>query len=142
MNINSIVTEEFHAKCLRELLDAPLRAFTCLSEEEADALRTGLGVSTLGQLAEHKLFKVAHAVHILAAEEADTPAEVAKESLLDDAVEMTFPASDPISVDAGITRIEVPPDKVDASQDHQAAKSIEARSEEAEAESAALAGKP
>jgi hypothetical protein len=32
---------------------------------------------------------------------------------------MTFPASDPISVDAGITRIEVPPETVDAQTDHQ-----------------------
>jgi hypothetical protein len=37
---------------------------------------------------------------------------------------MTFPASDPISVDAGITRIEVPPDKVDASTDHQHAHEV------------------
>jgi len=45
--------------------------------------------------------------------------ERAKEELLDDAVEMTFPASDPISVDAGITRIEVAPDTVNAQTDHQ-----------------------
>jgi len=32
---------------------------------------------------------------------------------------MTFPASDPISVDAGITRIEVPPEMVAAAADHQ-----------------------
>ena len=49
---------------------------------------------------------------------------MAKETLLDDAVEMTFPASDPISVDSGITRIEVAPEKVDASTDHQNAATI------------------
>jgi hypothetical protein len=38
---------------------------------------------------------------------------------------MTFPASDPISVDSGITRIEVPPDMVNASTDHQHAKEVE-----------------
>ncbi len=48
----------------------------------------------------------------------------AKEALLDDAVEMTFPASDPISVDAGATRIEVEPDKVDAQGDHQLAGAV------------------
>jgi hypothetical protein len=32
---------------------------------------------------------------------------------------MTYPASDPISINAGITRIEVPPDMVDAKDDHQ-----------------------
>ena len=31
-----------------------------------------------------------------------------EEELLDDAVDMTFPASDPIAVTGGITRIEVP----------------------------------
>ena len=51
-------------------------------------------------------------------------AEKAKEALLDDAVEMTFPASDPISVDAGCTRIEVEPDKVDAHDDHQLAGAV------------------
>lgn len=53
--------------------------------------------------------------------EAASSADQAKESLLDDAVEMTFPASDPISVSSGITRIEVAPDKVDAHDDHQIA---------------------
>jgi hypothetical protein len=38
---------------------------------------------------------------------------------------MTFPASDPISVDAGITRIEVPPETVDAHTDHQRAGQLE-----------------
>jgi hypothetical protein len=51
--------------------------------------------------------------------------DLAKEALLDDAVEMTFPASDPISVNSGITRIEVAPDKVDAHGDHQLAGEIE-----------------
>jgi hypothetical protein len=35
------------------------------------------------------------------------PAEK-EEALLDDAVEMTFPASDPLAVTGGVTRIEVP----------------------------------
>jgi hypothetical protein len=55
---------------------------------------------------------------------------VAKETLLDDAVEMTFPASDPLAVTSGITRIEVPPEKVEASTDHQSASSIVAHNEE------------
>ncbi len=55
-------------------------------------------------------------------------ADQAKEALLDDAVEMTFPASDPISVDSGITRIEVAPDMVDAHGDHQLAGEIEVES--------------
>jgi hypothetical protein len=42
-----------------------------------------------------------------------------QEALLDDAVEMTFPASDPTAVTSGITRIEVAPDMPPASLDHQ-----------------------
>jgi hypothetical protein len=43
----------------------------------------------------------------------------AKESLLDSAIEMTFPSSDPISIAFGITKIEVAPDTVAARSDHQ-----------------------
>jgi hypothetical protein len=59
---------------------------------------------------------------------AKSEAELAKEALLDDAVEMTFPASDPISINSSITRIEVEPDKVDAHTDHQIAGQMEADS--------------
>jgi len=38
---------------------------------------------------------------------------------------MTFPASDPVSVDSGITRIEVPPDMVNAKGDHQHAGKVD-----------------
>lgn len=34
-----------------------------------------------------------------------------EEETLDDAVEMTFPASDPLAVTGGVTRIEVPKEK-------------------------------
>jgi hypothetical protein len=34
-----------------------------------------------------------------------------EQELLDDAVELTFPASDPIAVTGGVTRIEVPKEK-------------------------------
>jgi hypothetical protein len=42
-----------------------------------------------------------------------------EETLLDDALEMSFPSSDPISVSSGISRIEVAPEMVDAGIDHQ-----------------------
>jgi hypothetical protein len=50
---------------------------------------------------------------------------IAAEALLDDAIEMTFPSSDPISVSCGITRIEVMPDKVDAGKDHQNSNAVD-----------------
>jgi len=49
----------------------------------------------------------------------------AEESKLDRAVEMTFPASDPVSIASSITRVEVPPDMPPASLDHQNTQAIE-----------------
>jgi hypothetical protein len=133
MNIDTIVDDAFAGKCFRELVDAPVSALRGVSAKDAKLLGQAFGVTTIGDLAGLKFVQWAAAIKVLAAEEADTPAQVAKETLLDEAVEMTFPASDPISVDSGITRIEVPPDKVDASTDHQHAKAIEEHTREAEA---------
>ena len=83
------------------------------------------------QLAGLKVVAHAVAIEMMAGVETQPQGDAAKETLLDDAVEMTFPASDPISVDAGITRIEVAPDMVDAGRDHQHASAMEANSEQA-----------
>jgi hypothetical protein len=131
MNINTIVNDQFQGKSLRELVDSPLTALCGLGEKEAKALHDAFGVSTIGQLAQLKFVTHAVAIEMMAGVEGPSSSETAKETLLDDAVEMTFPASDPISVDAGITRIEVAPDKVEASRDHQNAGSIAAHNEEA-----------
>ena len=125
MNINSIVDSAYEDKCFRDICNAPLSALRGVSPKDAKALHQAFGVSTIGELANLKFFKWASAIQALASEECDTPEQAAKETLLDDAVEMTFPASDPISVDSGITRIEVPPDMVNASTDHQHAKEVE-----------------
>lgn len=129
MNINTVVDKEFADKCFRDICNAPLSAMRGLSTKDAKALHEAFGVTTIGELAELKFVKWATAIKTLAAEECDTPEQAAKETLLDDAVEMTFPASDPISVDSGITRIEVPPDMVNASTDHQNAKEVEVSTE-------------
>lgn len=129
MNINTIVDGEYADKCFRDICNAPLSALRGVTKKDAKALQEAFEVSTIGELADLKFVKWATAIRTLASEECDTTAEMAKETLLDDAVEMTFPASDPISVDSGITRIEVAPEKVDASGDHQAAKSVEASTE-------------
>ena len=133
MNINTIVDGEFAGKCFRDIASAPLSALRGLSTKDAKALNAAFGISTIGDLADLKFVRWATAIKVLAAEECDTPEQAAKETLLDDAVEMTFPASDPISVDSGITRIEVAPDMVDASTDHQHAKKVEANTEKAKA---------
>jgi len=125
MNINTVVDSEFAGKCFRDICNAPLSAMRGLSKKDAKALQDAFSITTIGELAELKFVKWATAIKILAAEECDTAEQAAKETLLDDAVEMTFPASDPISVDSGITRIEVPPDMVNAATDHQNAQETE-----------------
>jgi hypothetical protein len=136
MNINTIVDAEYAGKCFRDISNAPLAALRGLSKKDAEALHKAFGITTIGDLAELKFVKWASAIKILASEECDTPEQAAKETLLDEAVEMTFPASDPISVDSGITRIEVPPDMVNASTDHQHAKAVEASTEKGKREAA------
>lgn len=131
MNIDTIVDEAFKSKGFRELAEAPISALRGVSAADARALSKAFGVNTIAELADLPFVKWATAIKILADQECDTPEQQAKETLLDEAVEMTFPASDPISVDSGVTRIEVAPEMVDASEDHQHAKAIEERSERA-----------
>jgi hypothetical protein len=126
MNISTVVDAAFADKCFRDICNAPLSAMRGLSTKDAKALQQAFGIHTIGELADLKFVKWASAIRILASEECDTPEQLAKETLLDDGIEMTFPASDPISVDSGITRIEVAPDMVDACTDHQHAKGVEA----------------
>ncbi|MES2016887.1 MAG: hypothetical protein V4484_10355 [Pseudomonadota bacterium] len=131
MNIHTIVDDAYAEKSLRDICNAPMSALRGVSVKDAKALHQAFGIDTVGQLAELKFFKWAAAIKTLADEEGDTPQQIASETLLDDAVEMTFPASDPISVDAGITRIEVAPDMVDACTDHQHAKEQEVHAQQA-----------
>lgn len=133
MNIDKIVDKDHAGKCFRDLADAPLSALRGLSVKDARALQTAFNITTVRDLAELNFVKWAQAIVTLASEEQPTEVEQAQETLLDDAVEMTFPASDPISVDSSITRIEVPPEKVDAHLDHQAAREVEGHMEDAEA---------
>lgn len=130
MNIDSIVNQQFHGKSFSELVGAPLTALAGVSEQQAQAF-AALGVRTVGDLAGLKVVNYAIAIKALAGCETGSSKEEAEEGLLDEAVEMTFPASDPLAVQSSITRIEVAPDKVDASTDHQHAKAIEAHNEEA-----------
>jgi len=131
MNIDAIIDKDYAGRSLRELAEAPLSALRGVSQDDAVAIQKAFGVNCVRQFAELKFVKWATAIATLAAEETPPVEEVAKEVLLDEAVEMTFPASDPISVASSITRIEVPPEMVDAHTDHQHAGAIEEHSKEA-----------
>jgi len=131
MNIQIIVNDIHHDKSFRELVSEPVTVLRGVTDQQAQALREAFGITTIADLAELKVVKWARAIRTMATAEAEPTSSVAKESLIDDAVEMTFPASDPVSIESSITRIEVAPEKVDASTDHQGAGAIEARNEEA-----------
>ncbi|MGZ3182348.1 MAG: hypothetical protein ACXU8N_07905 [Telluria sp.] len=130
MNIDAIIDKDYAGKTFRELADAPLSALRGVSKRDADALQKAFQVTTLREFAELKFVKWAGAICTLADHEAPAQEEVAKETLLDEAVEMTFPASDPVSVASSITRIEVAPDMVAGQEDHQNANAIEESTKE------------
>ena len=136
MNIDAIIDKAYLGKCFRDLADSPISALRGVSEEDARALQSAFGVATVRQLAHLNFVRWAVALTTLADEEMVTEAELAKEHLLDNAVEMTFPASDPISVDSGITRIEVEPEIVHAHTDHQHAGKMEVSRDDAESAAA------
>ncbi len=119
MNIDTIVDKAYHGKSFRDLAAAPVSALHGVTDADAKALNAAFGVSTISELADLNAVKWAVAISILAEREPPSPVEQAAEELLDDAVEMSFPASDPIAIDSGITRVEVSPDMVNASTDHQ-----------------------
>jgi hypothetical protein len=131
MNIQIIVNDTHHDKCFRELVNQPVTALRDVTQQQADALRDAFGINTIAELADLKVVKWARAIRTMASAEAEPREAVAKETLIDDAVKMTFPASDPVAIESSITRIEVPPEKVDASSDHQHAAAIEASNQQA-----------
>ena len=126
MNIDTIVAAQYAQRSFADIAEAPVDALLGISATDAQLLQQAFGVTTVRQLADFKFAQVARAITTLADQQAMAQAQEVKEHLLDDAVEMTFPASDPISVSSGITRIEVAPDKVEARIDHQRAGQVEA----------------
>lgn len=68
MNIDNILDKEYEVKSLKELLDAPLSAMEGLTEK-ADTVLGGMGVKTIGDLADFKFAHWAVAICELAAYE-------------------------------------------------------------------------
>jgi hypothetical protein len=118
MNINKCVDKAYEGKGFTELAGAPIDALQGVSAKNAAMLKAAFNVATVREFANLKFVKWAGAIVNLA-DEVETEEDKAKETLLDDALEMSFPSSDPISVSSGITRIEVAPEMVSAQTDHQ-----------------------
>ncbi|HAT32129.1 MAG TPA: hypothetical protein DCW29_15120 [Janthinobacterium sp.] len=131
MNIKAMVDQEYVDKSFCEIAAAPLSALRGVSVKDARALEQAFGVRSVRELADLNFVKWASAFATLADAETSSATDKAQEELLDEAVEMTFPASDPISVDSGITRVEVAPDMVAAHTDHQHAGKHEVTAETA-----------
>jgi hypothetical protein len=124
MNLNKCVDKAYEGKSFNEIANAPIDALEGIGRNDADFLKQAFNVRTIRDLANLRFVKWATAIATLADEDG-ADQEKAKETLLDDAIEMTFPSSDPISVASNITRVEVAPDKVDARTDHQNSQAIE-----------------
>jgi hypothetical protein len=125
MNISKVVDKDYQGKSFREIADAPLSALQGISAKDAKLLKQAFDIDTVRDLANLRYVKWASALVTLAEDEVETEEEKAKETLLDDAVQMTFPASDPPAVASSITRIEKAPDMPPAQLDHQNSQSIE-----------------
>ena len=117
MNINKCLDKAYQDKSFAELAEAPIDALRGVHAKDAAALKQAFNITTIRQLANLNFVKWATAITTLADEDQSEKDKV-EEHLLDDAIEMTFPSSDPIAV-SSITRIEHSPDKAPAQDDHQ-----------------------
>lgn len=126
MNIDSLIDTAYFGQSCGDIAEAPLTALRGVSEMAAQTLAQLWHVHTVRELAQLDFIQCACAITALADQALLPQAELARECLLDDANEMSFPASDPIAVYSGITRIEVAPDMVSAHTDHQHAGQHEA----------------
>jgi len=88
-----------------KVMDSPLEVLHCLTLEEANLLKTAFNIVTIRDFANHKFVKCVAAL-VKLDENLEVVKNQAEEQLLDEALEMTFPASDPTSIDASVTRIE------------------------------------
>lgn len=100
MNIDTVVDKEYVGLSFRALADAPTSALRGVSAKDAKVLAQAFNVHTVRELAALEVVKWAAAITTLAQQEQETPAEQAQEALLDDGVEMSFPASDPVAISA------------------------------------------
>jgi len=87
------------------LLDSPLEVLHCITAQQAELIKNMFEIVTIRDFGNLKFIKCIAALKVLE-QQLDVEKDIAAEELLDDALEMTFPASDPVSVMSGVTRIE------------------------------------
>lgn len=109
------VSDQIH---LNQLADADMNTLPGITLQHATQIKTLFQIQTVREFAHLKIIRLACAISALA-DEMNDEKDIAEEALLDDALEMSFPASDPTSVTSSITRIEVAPEMSDAKGDHQ-----------------------
>ena len=125
MNINKCVDKKYADMDFSQLAEAPIDALRGVHAKDAAVLKQAFNISTIREFANLNFVKWAQAITTLADEDQSEKDKV-EENLLDEAIEMTFPSSDPIAV-SSITRIEHSPekaaaqtsDKAPAQTDHQ-----------------------
>lgn len=125
MNIEQIVDKAYANRGFAQIAEAPVSALKGISPRDAQLLKEAFNIETVRDLAELKFVKWAAALVTLADQEIAPEEEKVQETLIDDAVEMTFPASDPVAVASSITRIEKAPDMPPAQLEHQNSQAIE-----------------
>ena len=104
--MNTLIHEHnAHHQNHRHLMDAPLETLHCLTPKQAQLLKTEFDVVTIGDTINLKFVRCLGAIKELEIQ-LEAEKNLAEENVLDSALQMTFPASDPTSVISNITRIE------------------------------------
>lgn len=89
----------------QQLMDSPLETLHCITSRQAMTLKTEFHVVTIRDLINLKFIQCLAAIKELELK-MQNEKNLAEEKVLDSALQMTFPASDPTSVVSNITRIE------------------------------------
>ncbi len=86
-------------------MDAPMAVLGCISTRQAKILKSMFQITTIRDFANHKLVRCISALSKLE-QEREVEKTIATDVVLDEALAMTFPASDPTSIDSIVIRIE------------------------------------
>jgi hypothetical protein len=66
VNLDAVLDPEYQSSALRDLVNAPVSALSGISEAEAEGLRQGFGIETIGDLADNPFVRAAVAIREMA----------------------------------------------------------------------------